>query len=55
MGRQKQHQVLNIYGEDVIKTADNAITAAIQEHGAEDTSDAVRMICAAYTGRDFGE
>lgn len=53
--RQKDHRVLNVYGSGEIETVDNAIDTAITHHGAENESDALRRICAAYTGYDATE
>lgn len=53
--RQREHAVVNVYGEETVEIVENAIDAAKNHHGADTKAEAVEMICAAYTGYGFGD
>lgn len=46
--------VLNVYGSESIETVENAIDVAIED-GARTRSEALREVCAAFTGWDAGD
>lgn len=52
MARNKDHRVLNVYGEEKIRAVENAIAAAkhAERDGVDSDSEALMRIAAAYTG-----
>lgn len=50
MVRQKDHLVLNVYGDESVEIVEEAIEAAQRAEGADDVSEAIEMVCRAYMG-----